>query len=603
MTSAQAESAIADSQPMSSRALVARLYRGHIRRHLAKLSFAAFCMVLVAAATAANAWLMEPVLDEIFLERNADMLVLVPLAVLGIALIKGVAGYLQGYIMAAVGQRIIADVQIDLFGHLMRADLAYFQQTTSGRLVSNFLNDANLLRDAVSKALTGIAKDSLMLAFLVALMFHQDWRLATVTFIIFPIAILPVRNLGRRARKASTETQERTGRFSAILTETLQAARHIKAYGMESYESARAREAIEARLRAIYKVVKTRAAASPIMETLGGIAVAAVIYYGGSRVIAGETTPGTFFSFMTALVMAYQPMKSLANLNTALQEGLAAAQRLFVMLDIEPEIKERAEAPALQLTGGEIRFEDVTFVYADGKPALKNIDFVVPSGRRVALVGSSGAGKSTLLNLIPRFYDPTSGRVLIDGQDIRTANLSSVRANIGLVSQEATLFDDSVRANIAYGKPGAADDDIERAARAAAADTFIRAIDGGYDGLVGESGARLSGGQRQRIAVARAMLKDAPVLLLDEATSALDSESERQVQDALATLMEGRTTLIVAHRLSTVIDADIIHVIDQGRIVESGSHAELIARAGVYARLYQTQVTTPDAPLALQAQA
>ena len=603
MTNGQAEGAIADPPPMSSRALVARLYRGHIRRHLAKLSFAAFCMILVAAATAANAWLMEPVLDEVFLNRNETMLLMVPLAVLAIALIKGVAGYLQGYIMAAVGQRIIADVQIDLFGHLMRADLAYFQQTTSGRLVSSFLNDANLLRDAVSKALTGIAKDSLMLAFLVALMFHQDWRLAAVTFVIFPIAILPVRNLGRRARKASTETQERTGRFSAILTETLQAARHVKAYGMEGYESARAQDAIEARLRAIYKVVKTRAAASPIMETLGGIAVAAVIFYGGSRVIAGETTPGTFFSFMTALVMAYQPMKSLANLNTALQEGLAAAQRLFVMLDNEPEIKERSDAPPLQVTGGEIRFEDVTFVYTDGKPALQNINLTVPSGRRVALVGSSGAGKSTLLNLIPRFYDPTSGRVLIDGQDIRETSLASLRANIGLVSQEATLFDDSVRANIAYGKPNATDDEIEGAARSAAADTFIRAIDGGYDGVVGESGTRLSGGQRQRIAIARAMLKDAPILLLDEATSALDSESERQVQDALAALMEGRTTLIVAHRLSTVIDADIIHVIDQGRIVESGSHVELIARAGVYARLYQTQATPSDAPLALQAQA
>ena len=603
MTNAQAEGAIADPQPMSSRALVARLYRGHIRRHLAKLGFAAFCMILVAASTAANAWLMEPVLDDVFLKRNESMLLLVPLAVLAIALIKGVAGYLQGYIMAAVGQRIIADVQIDLFGHLMRADLAYFQQTTSGRLVSSFLNDANLLRDAVSKALTGIAKDSLMLAFLVALMFHQDWRLATVTLIVFPIAILPVRNLGRRARKASTETQELTGRFSAILTETLQAARHVKAYGMEGYESARAQDAIEARLRAIYKVVKTRAAASPIMETLGGIAVAAVIYYGGSRVIAGETTPGTFFSFMTALVMAYQPMKSLANLNTALQEGLAAAQRLFVMLDIEPEIKERPNAPALRLTGGELRFEDVTFVYADGKPALQNIDLTVPSGQRVALVGSSGAGKSTLLNLIPRFYDPTSGRVLIDGQDIRAASLASVRATIGLVSQEAILFDDTVRANIAYGKPNATDEDIARAARAAAADTFIRAIARGYDGVVGESGTRLSGGQRQRIAIARAMLKDAPILLLDEATSALDSESERQVQDALAALMEGRTTLIVAHRLSTVIDADVIHVIDHGRIVESGSHAELIARGGVYARLYQTQATTSDSPLALQAQA
>ena len=568
---------------------MARLYRGHIRSHLAKLSFAAVCMTVVAAATAGNAWLMEPVLDKVFLERDEAMLVLVPLAILLIALIKGVASFLQGYIMAAVGQRIIADVQIDLFDHLMRADLDYFQKTTSGRLVSNFLNDANLLRDAVSKALTGIAKDSLMLVFLVALMFHQDWRLATVTFVIFPIAILPVRNLGRRARKASTETQERTGRFSAILTETLQATRHIKAYGMEAYELARAQEAIEARLRAIYKVVKTRAAASPIMETLGGIAVAAVIYYGGSRVISGETTPGTFFSFVTALIIAYQPMKSLANLNTALQEGLAAAQRIFVMLDVEPTIKELLNAPALKLSGGEIRFNKVTFVYPDGQPALQDIDLVVPSGHRVALVGSSGAGKSTLLNLIPRFYDPSSGQVLIDGQNIREVTLESVRRNIGLVSQEATLFDDTVRANIVYGKPSATDADILGAARAAAADTFIQAIKGGYEGVVGESGTRLSGGQRQRIAIARAMLKDAPILLLDEATSALDAESEHQVQEALSILMKGRTTLIVAHRLSTVIDADIIHVIDGGRIVETGSHAELMARTGIYAKLYRSQ--------------
>lgn len=603
MTNAQQEGPPADLKPAASHALVGRLYRGHIRRHLAKLSFAAVCMAIVAAATAANAWMMEPVLDKVFLERNEEMLLLVPVAVLAIALVKGIAGYLQGYIMAAVGQRIIADVQIDLFAHLMRADLGFFQRTTSGRLVSNFLNDANLLRDAVSKALTGIAKDTLMLAFLVALMFHQDWRLATVTFLVFPIAILPVRNLGKRARKASTETQERTGRFSAILTETLQAARHIKAYGMETYESGRAKDAIEARLLAIYKVVKTRAAASPIMETLGGVAVAAVIYYGGSRVIAGETTPGTFFSFMTALVMAYQPMKSLANLNTALQEGLAAAQRIFNMLDVEPEIRERPDAPALQVAKGEIRFEGVTFVYADGEPALRDIDLAVPAGQRVALVGSSGAGKSTLLNLIPRFYDATSGRVLIDGQDIRDVSLASLRTSIGLVSQEATLFDDTVRANIAYGKPNATDEDVETAARAAAADTFIRAIEGGYDGVVGESGTRLSGGQRQRIAIARAMLKDAPILLLDEATSALDSESERQVQEALATLMEGRTTLIVAHRLSTIIDADVIHVIDQGRIVESGSHAELMARGGVYARLYRSQSATPDELEVLQAQA
>lgn len=580
--------------PAATKALIGRLYRSHIKYHLSKLSFAAGCMAVVAAATAANAWMMEPVLDKVFLERNETMLLMVPLAVLSIAAFKGIAGYLQGYIMAAIGQRIIADVQIHLFKHLMMSDLSFFQRTTSGSLVSSFLNDANLLRDAVSKALTGIAKDSLMLIFLVALMFYQDWRLALVTLVVFPLAIVPVKNLGKRVRKASTETQELTGRFSAILTETLQAVRHIKAYGMESYESERAKNAIEKRLLAIYKVVKTRAAASPIMETLGGVAVAAVIFYGGSRVISGVTTPGTFFSFVTALVMAYQPMKSLANLNTALQEGLSAAQRIFKVMDLEPKISERMGSPELNLIKGEITFEGVTFTYADGKPALKDINLSIAAGKRVALVGASGSGKSTLLNLIPRFYDVTSGRILIDGQDIRVVRLGSLRSKIGLVSQEITLFDDTVRANIAYGNRNASDKSIEAAASAAVASSFIQSMQKGYSEIVGEAGIRLSGGQRQRIAIARAMLKDPPILLLDEATSALDLDAERQVQEALFKLMEGRTTLIVAHRLSTVIDADVIHVLEKGRIVESGSHIDLIKRCGIYAGLYRSQNDISD---------
>ncbi|HJP20782.1 MAG: ABC transporter ATP-binding protein [Alphaproteobacteria bacterium] len=575
--------------PQATSSLVARLYREHIRRHLGRIVFAALCMVVAAAATAANAWLLQPVMDEIFLARNHALLLLVPLAVLALAVTKGGATFVQGYLMGAVGQRIIAEIQLALYGHLMRADLAYFQNTSSGRLVSNFLNDANLLRDAVARTLTGMVKDSLTLIFLVALMFYQDWRLAAVTFVVFPLAIIPVRNLGRRVRKASTATQERTGRFAALLTETLQGARHVKAYGMEDYETGRAGQAVEQRLQAVLKVVKARAAATPLMETLGGIAVAAVIYYGGSRVIAGETTPGIFFSFMAALIMAYQPLKSLANLNAALQEGLAAAQRIFAMFDVEPEIREQPGAPALEVRDGGIRFDDVSFAYGGDRPALGGVSFEVPAGQTVALVGASGAGKSTVLNLIPRFYDIGAGRLSIDGQQVSQVGLASLRAAIGLVSQEATLFDDTVRANIAYGRPGADDAAIEAAARAAAAADFIANLPQGLDTIVGESGARLSGGQRQRIAIARAMLKDAPILLLDEATSALDAESERQVQAALGTLMQGRTTLVVAHRLSTVIDADVIHVMDQGRIVESGGHAELMARGGTYARLYRQQ--------------
>ena len=347
----------------ATKVLVARLLRGYIGRHKGKLIVAAIAMAIVAASTAFSAWLMQPVLDDVFLNRDETKLLIVPLAILVAAIIKGVATYFQAFLMAVVGQRVIADVQIELFAHIMRADLAYFQNTATGRLISNFLNDVNLLREAVQKALTGIAKDSLMVIFLVGVLFYQDWRLAIVTCFVFPLAIIPLRNLGRRMRKASIQNQERTGEFSALLNESFVGARHVKAYGMEAYETARASEANEARLKALFKVVRTRAAATPIMETLGGLAVALVIYYGGSRVISGETTPGTFFSFITALLLAYQPLKSLANLNTALQEGLAAAHRVFVMLDEEPEIKDAPGAKDLEVSGGTIRFADVSFSY------------------------------------------------------------------------------------------------------------------------------------------------------------------------------------------------------------------------------------------------
>ena len=547
------------------------------------------CMTVVAATTAANAWLMQPVLDDVFLNGNRTMLILVPLAVLALAVANGFANFGQHYLMGATGQRIVADIQTQLFAHLMRADLAYFHSEHSGRLVSNFLEDANLLRFAVARAITGIAKDSLMLLFLIALMFYQDWRLALIALVVFPLAVLPVQAFGQRMRKASRSMQERTGRFAAILSETVQGARHVKTYGRESYEIARARRAIEKRLDSWNKMVHTRAAATPLMEMLGGVAVAAIVFYGGSQVIAGETTPGTFFSFIAAMLFAYQPMKSLANLNSVLQEGLAAAQRIFALMDVEPEIVDSAGAAPLEIARGEVRFERVTFRYGPGRRALHEVSFSVRSGCTVALVGPSGAGKSTVINLIPRLYDPEQGAVRIDGHDVRRATLESVRASVGLVSQEASLFNDTVRANIAYGRPQPTDDEIVAAAKAAAAHDFIAALPQRYETFVGEGGVTLSGGQRQRIAIARAMLKDAPILLLDEATSALDNESERQVQMALARLMRDRTTIVVAHRLSTVIDADTIIVLDGGRVVESGVHGELLARRGLYARLYSAQ--------------
>jgi subfamily B ATP-binding cassette protein MsbA len=390
-------------------------------------------------------------------------------------------------------------------------------------------------------------------------------------------------------RKASGKTQAETGRLSAHLAETLEGVRIVKAYGREDYEIGRAQAAVERRLAHIMKALRTRSAAAPSTEALGGVAVALAILYGGWQAQQGALTLGAFTSFLAALLMAYQPLKSLATFNTAIQEGLAAAERIFSLLDTRPIIVEAPDAPDLRLGAGELRFESVRFAYAGGRPALAGVSFTVPAGKVVALVGASGAGKSTILNLIPRFFDVEAGSVSIDGQDVRKVSLSSLRAAVALVAQETQLFDDTVAANISYGRPGASLDAIVAAAHAAAAHDFITTLPQGFDTVLGENGVRLSGGQRQRLAIARAMLKDAPILLLDEATSALDAESERQVQEALRRLMRGRTTLLVAHRLSTVQSADEIHVLEDGRIVETGSHQSLLARGGAYARLHALQ--------------
>jgi subfamily B ATP-binding cassette protein MsbA len=570
-------------------ALIRRLVRDFIWRHWPRIAIALLCMAVAGGSTAARAWLMEPVLDHVFIARDGSLLLLLAGGALALALVKGLADYAEAVLMTRVGQRVIADVQNALFARLIRSDLAYFHAHPSGVLISRFISDVWLLRSATGNVLTGIGKDALTVIFLVSVMFYQDWVLALVAFVAFPLAIRPIVAIGRRMRRVSVNTQVEMGQVTTLLSQTFQGARHVKAYSMEAYEERRAAALFERVYQLVDRATRARARAGPMMEALGGAAIAMVIFYGGHQVIVGARTPGAFFSFITALLLAYQPVKSLAALNVALQEGLAAAQRVFEVLDIEPTIRDRPGARPLRVGGGEVRFEDVRFGYQPGTVALDGVSLTVPAGSTVALVGPSGAGKSTLLNLIPRFYEVDSGHIAIDGQQIGAVTLASLRGAIALVSQEVSLFDDTVRANIAYGRFGASDAEIEAAATAAAADRFIRELPQGYDTLVGEHGVRLSGGQRQRIAIARAMLKDAPILLLDEATSALDSESERQVQTALKSLMRGRTTLVIAHRLSTVIDADLICVMDRGRIVDSGRHAQLIARRGLYARLYETQ--------------
>jgi subfamily B ATP-binding cassette protein MsbA len=577
--------------------LLRRLAGDFLRPQAMQIVLALIAMGVVAAATAANAWLMQPLLDEIFVGRKSGLLWIVAVAVLGIAVVKGFASYAQSLLMYRVGQRVVADIQRTLFRRIIGADLAFFHANPTGTLIAHFVSDAALLRSASANVLVGIGKDAITVVGLVLVMFWQDWALALASFILFPIAVRPIANVGRRMRRATVNTQSEVGELTTLLDQTFQGARHVKAYGMEAYETARADRLIESLNRLLNRASRIRSATSPIMETLGGIAVAGVILYGGYQVIEGTRTAGTFFSFITALLLAYQPMKTLANLTANLQEGLAAAQRIFAVLDIEPEIQNAPGAVPLQVKGGEIRFESVRFTYPNGGPALNGAELVVPAGKTVALVGASGAGKSTILNLIPRFYDTTAGRVLVDGTDVRRVTLASLRGAIALVSQEVSLFDDTVRGNIAYGRFGASDTEIVEAAKAAAADDFIRALPQGYDTMVGEQGVKLSGGQRQRVAIARAMLKNAPILLLDEATSALDTESERQVQAALKVLMRGRTTLVIAHRLSTVVDADLIYVIDAGRIVESGTHAELLARGGAYQRLYALQFADERGPM------
>jgi subfamily B ATP-binding cassette protein MsbA len=446
-----------------------------------------------------------------------------------------------------------------------------------------------MMRAAVSNALTGLGKDFLSLIGLVGVMFWQDWQLGLIAFVVFPVAVIPIARLGKRMRKVTVNTQEEMGQFTTLLEQTFQGARVVKSYGMEGYEKSRVRAIAERVFSLVFKAARVRSLASPIMESLGGVAITLVIAYGGFRVIHDSMDPGSFFSFITALLLAYEPMKRLANLNATLQEGLAGAQRLFQLLDREPTIQEKPNTKALAITGGGIKLKDLQFSYVTGQAALADLSFDVPAGKTVALVGPSGAGKSTILNLIPRFYDVDNGRIAIDGTDVQDVTFESLRGAMALVSQEITLFDDTIRANIAYGRPDASEDEIIEAAKNAAAHDFIMEMPVGYDTYVGERGTKVSGGQRQRLAIARAMLKNAPILLLDEATSALDTESERHVQSTLTKLMQGRTTLVIAHRLSTVMDADLIHVIDQGKLVESGSHTELIAQDGIYARLYQLQ--------------
>ena len=576
---------------MTGYQILKRLFQDSVKPYTVKLSSSFFFMVITALTTGLTAWILDPAIEKIFLEKDSEMLMIIPIAIILTLLLKSFATYMQSAILGEVAQKIIADTQIKMFTKIIYSDHAWVQKNHSGKLISNFLYDVTLLQDSVSSSLANGLRDLLTLICLIGVMYYQDWRLATVSLIAIPLVGLFSRKLGKRMKKTSTEGQIETGVLASLLSENLDGQRVVKAYQQEEVEIKKVSSSIYKRMKLIIKGIKTRAAASPFSEFLAGFGIAGALYYAGIRGLQGELELNEFISFLGAMMLSFQPLKRLSTINTTIQEGFAAAIRIFNLMDQESHIKEVAKADRLNVSNGNIKFKDVSLSYdQDISFALKNINLTIEPGTTTALVGPSGAGKSSCLNLIPRFYDPSGGSIEIDGQKIKNVTLESLRSCISLVSQDPKLFDVSIRENISYGNINASYEEIVSASQSAAAHEFIMSLPDQYETVVGEKGYSLSGGQKQRISIARAFLRDAPILLLDEATSSLDNESEHLIQEAVKKLMQNRTTIVIAHRLSTIIDANKIAVFDQGKIIETGSHEELIKKGGLYSNLYKREI-------------
>ena len=552
------------------------------------LSLAMLCMLVAGALQSAQALLVKPILDDIFLGKNPSALKWIPLAVIGIFLVKGACNYGQTIMMNFIGLRIVTNLRNKLYEQIQRQSLAFFTQHPTGILMSRITNDVASIQSASSEAVTSLIKDTVTLVSLIGVIFYTDWKLAIIAMVVFPLAIYPISILGKKMRKVATSTQITMGTLSSLLQETISGTRIVKAFGMEKYENERFAAENERLFKLNMKTVSVNAISHPLMEFLGSLGIAAVIFYGGYNVVHGNSTPGTFFSFLAALLMLYEPVKRLVNVNNTIQQGIAGADRVFSIIDRVPDIDDKPGARELPPITRSIDIENITFRY-EKTAVLKNITLSIKSGEVVAFVGMSGGGKTTLVNLIPRFYDVTSGRILIDGHDIRDVSIQSLRNQIAIVTQQTILFNDTVKNNIAYGDIDRTEIDIVNAAKAANAHDFIMKLPKQYDTNIGELGTKLSGGEKQRISIARALLKDAPILILDEATSSLDTEAEIEVQEALDNLMKGRTTLVIAHRLSTIRNANRIIALVNGEIVEEGSHETLLARQGEYFRLYNLQ--------------
>ena len=547
------------------------------------------CMLGYSATSGALPFLVQWMMDDVFVKKDVAMLYYLPPTIIGIFFVRGLLNFGQSHLSEYVGLRIVQDVRNLLARHLQFMSLAFFFRHPSGTLISRVASDVTLLRSALTDALASFLKDTTSLIALVVVAFMKDWFLASLAFVVFPASVLPVMRLSKKIKRFAKRGQISTGKLTVFLQESIQGNRIVKAFGMEQYEIQRFAKENFRLFKQSLRASRVRGIVTPMMELLAAFGIGAVVWYGGLSVVGGGRTAGEFMAFMAAMFLMYQPFKSLARTTTVLHQGLAGAERVFEILDELPSIQDKPDAKIAPRFAKAIEFHDVSFAYG-AKPVLSRINLTIRAGEVVALVGMSGAGKSTLADLIPRFYDVSSGQITIDGVDVRDVRLASLRSQIGIVTQHTFLFDDTVRNNIAYGDPERGMDDVIAAAKAAHADEFISSMPNGYDSQVGEMGMQLSGGQRQRLAIARALLKDAPILILDEATSALDSDSERMVQEALEHLMTERTTLVIAHRLSTIRNADRIVVLVDGTIAEEGTHEELLARKSEYSRLYSLQM-------------
>ncbi|MBI3584990.1 MAG: lipid A export permease/ATP-binding protein MsbA [Nitrospinae bacterium] len=562
----------------------------YTRPYLGRLIAGILLAIVVSAATGAAAWIVKPVMDDIFLSKDTTLLKILPIGFILIYTIKGLARYGQSYLMRSIGQKIITKIRNELYEHIQKMPLSFFHNTPSAILMSRITNDVTMLGHVSSQVVADFFRQTFTFFILLGLTFYREWRLATIALVVFPFIGIFIVSIGRKLRILSRKNQEKMADLNIILQETFTGNKIVKAFGMEEYENKKFMNENRNLYDISMKETKRHEMVSPLMEMFGAVGTGVVIWYGGYQVISGATTPGTFFSFMTALIMLYDPIKKLSTMNNVVQQSMAAAERVFETLDTKVEITDNDRAVDIREFKDRISFNDVWFQYnSNNGMVIKGINLIIKKGEVVALVGSSGAGKSTLVDMIPRFHDVTKGSINIDNHDIRNITLNSLRRQIGVVTQETILFNDTVKNNISYGRVDADMNDIHKAAESAYAHDFIMEMPSGYDTVIGERGVKLSGGQRQRISIARAILKNPAILILDEATSSLDTESEKMVQQALENLMKDRTTFVIAHRLSTVLNAGRIVVIDDGRIAETGRHDELLAHGGIYRKLYEMQ--------------